>query len=116
MEDRIKRLNMYVMGWSGYFCIAQRKAAFEDLDGWIRRRLRMCLLAQWKQGKTKLANLMALGIREGKAAKIAYSRKGNWRLSLSRQVQNALSNAYWKGQGLVSLVDRYTKMLTPTSA
>jgi group II intron reverse transcriptase/maturase len=116
MEDRIKRLNVYVVGWSGYFCIAQTRTVFRDLDAWIRRRLRLCLLEQWKEGKTKLAKLIALGLGKGRAAQIAHSRKGSWRLSRSPQISDALDNPYWRAQGLVSLVDRNAKMLTPASA
>lgn len=116
MEERLKRLNEYLIGWSGYFGIAQAKKIFVELDSWIRRKLRACLLKQWKQCKTKLTNLMNLSLPEGSACKIAYSRKGYWRLANAPQINKALGLAYWRRQGLVKLVDRNNDMLAKASS
>jgi len=78
IEDKINKLNKYITGWVAYFSIAKTRSVFRDLDGWIRRRLRMCLLKQWKRCKTKLRKLVKLGIPEDWAALIAYSRKKYW--------------------------------------
>lgn len=110
MQERIKRLNAYILGWSGYFGIIETKSTFENLDRWIRRRLRMCLLKQWKFNRTKLRNLMDLGISRELSARIAYSRKQYWRLSHTPQVNKALGLAYWQDTGLRSLVERYKVM------
>jgi group II intron reverse transcriptase/maturase len=115
MDQRIKQLNSYLMGWGGYFGIAQTKSIFQELDEWIRRRLRMCLLKQWKLGKTKLANLVKLGIGENWAGCVVFSRKGHWRLAKTPQINKALNLAYWQEQGLVRLVDRQSKMLSGAS-
>jgi group II intron reverse transcriptase/maturase len=111
MKERLENLNAYLMGWSGYFGIAEAKGIFQKLDEWIRRRLRMCLLKQWKRCKTKLRNLAKLGISEDWGSRIAYSRKKYWRLANTPQVSKALGLAYWREQGLISLVDRNCKML-----
>ena len=103
------------MGWSGYFGIIQTKSVLQELDKWIRRRLRTCLLKQWKRGKTKLTNLVGLGLPEKWAGCIAFSRKGYWRLSKTPQINKALNLSYWRDQGLVILVDRYYDMLAKTS-
>jgi len=116
MEERLKKLNSYLMGWSGYFGIIQTKSVLQELDEWIRRRLRACLLKQWKKCKTKLTNLVALGIPEKWAGCIAFSRKQYWRLANSPQINKALGLAYWREQGLVRLVDRYYDMLVKASA
>ena len=115
MKERLEKLNEYIIGWSGYFGIIQTKSVFEDLDKWIRRRMRMCLLKQWKLCKTKFANLVKLGIPENEAAIIAYSRKYYWRLSKTPQINKALGLAYWKEQGLVSLVSRYHDLAAKAS-
>lgn len=41
MEYRIKKLNQYLMGWGGYFTLADTPSVFNKFDSWIRRRLRM---------------------------------------------------------------------------
>jgi len=111
MKERLEKLNAYLLGWSGYFGIAETKRVFQDLEEWIRRRLRMCLLKQWKRGKTKLRNLVKLGIPEDWGGCLAFSRKKYWRLANTPQINKALGLAYWREQGLISLVDRNCKML-----
>ena len=58
MDYRIAKLNQYLIGWCGYFALADTKSVFKELDGWIRRRLRMCLWKNWKKPKTKIRNLI----------------------------------------------------------
>ena len=41
MEERIKRLNRYIIGWVRYFRLASMKTHCERFDQWIRRRLRI---------------------------------------------------------------------------
>lgn len=114
MKERLEKLNAYLLGWSGYFGIAETMSVFQRLDEWIRRRLRMCLLKQWKHCGTKLRNLMALGISEQWAGCVAFSRKRYWRLANTHQINKALGLAYWRKQGLVTLVGRYYDMMVPS--
>ncbi len=107
LEYRIQRLNQYLTGWCGYFALADTKTTFEWLDKWIRRRLRMCLWKNWKNPKTKIRNLMKLGVPKGKAYEWGNSRKGYWRISNSPILHKALGNTYWHSQGLKSLQFRY---------
>lgn len=114
MEQRIQKLNEYLLGWSGYFRLADTRSVFQSLDEWVRRRLRMCLLKQWKKPKTRRRNLIALGIPEEQAILISGSRKGYWRLSNTPQVNKALGLAYWQKQGLTSLVERLDMLRSTT--
>ena len=110
MSKIIENLNSYLMGWIGYFQLAQTRSVFEEFDQWIRRKLRVCLLKQWKKPQTKIRNLMTLGIPEELAVSIGSSGKGCWRLSRTQQLHKALGIAYWREQGLVSLVERYDEL------
>lgn len=114
MQNRIRALNVYLQGWSGYFRIADTKSVFQSLDEWTRRRLRMCLLKQWKKPKTKKRNLVALGSSPEWASLISGSRKGYWRLANTPQMNKALGIAYWQFQGLKSLVERYNALRSTT--
>jgi len=76
MEERLEKLNAYLRGWSGYYRRAETRSVFAELDEWIRRRLRMCLLKQWKQSKTKRRKLVGLGISEDWVRNVSSSR--NW--------------------------------------
>lgn len=107
MKKRIDSLNTYLMGWIGYFKLADTRSVLHSLDEWVRRRLRMCYLKQWKKPKTKKRNLVALGLPSEWASLIGGSRKGYWRLSKTPQVNKALGLVFWREQGLKSLVERY---------
>lgn len=76
MEERIRRLNQYLTGWCGYFALADTPTPFNQIDEWVRRRLRMCLWKQWKKPKTKIKRLIALGVPKAKAYEWGNSRKG----------------------------------------
>ena len=53
MDIRIEKLNQYLVGWCGYYALAETPSKFKELDEWIRRRLRMCLWKQWKLPQNK---------------------------------------------------------------
>ncbi|MCM3473713.1 group II intron reverse transcriptase/maturase [Brevibacillus agri] len=110
LEFRIQQLNEYLNGWSGYFRIADTRSVFQSLDEWLRRRLRMCLLKQWKKPQTKRKKLISLGIPADLARNISGSRKGYWRLANTPQLNRALGLAYWQNQGLTSLVARFDEL------
>lgn len=107
MRYRMEKLNQYLMGWCGYFALADTKSLFIKLDGWIRRRLRMCQWKDWKKPKTRIRNLIHLGVPKGKAYEWGNSRKGYWRVSNSPILDKTLDISYWNNQGFKSLQTRY---------
>ncbi|WP_426452786.1 group II intron reverse transcriptase/maturase [Paenibacillus sp. S-38] len=108
MEERIRRLNQYMLGWLGYFRLASAKTHCQAFDKWIRRRLRMCLWKQWKRVKTRIRELRALGVPNWAAYMLANSRRGPW--EMSRSTNNALPTSYWEAKGLKSLLSRYSEL------
>lgn len=110
MEQRLGKLNVYLKGWMGYFWLAETPSVFLRIDEWIRRRLRMCLWKQWKTWKSRLRNLKRLEIKGPSAINVALSSKGYWRISITPQMHKALGLAYWRVQGLVSLLERYKEL------
>jgi group II intron reverse transcriptase/maturase len=109
IAERIGRLNTYLGGWMGYFALAETPSIFEELDGWIRRRLRLCLWKQWKRIRTRYRELRALGLPEQVVHEFANARKGPWRMAHG-PMNRALGNAYWQSQGLTSLTERYQRL------
>lgn len=107
MELRIQKLNRYLIGWCGYFALADTKSIFEQLDGWIKRRLRMCLWKNWKKPSTKVRNLVQLGVPKWRAHEWGNTRKSYWRISKSPILHRTLGNSYWSHLGLKSLKARY---------
>jgi RNA-directed DNA polymerase len=67
LEDIIRGLNHYTVGWIGYFRQANTPSVFEDLDGWIRRRLRQMVWKRWKRGRTRYKELRKLGVPHERA-------------------------------------------------
>ena len=61
MKQRLTELRRYVRGWIGYFALAKQVEDFLNLDGWIRRRLRMCYWKQWRYARTKVAQAVEVG-------------------------------------------------------
>ena len=62
MKRRLTDLNRYLRGWNGYFGLARQFNTFVELDGWIRRRIRMCYWKQWRYPRTKIRKLRRLGV------------------------------------------------------
>lgn len=107
MEKRLEKLNRYLVGWLGYYQLTEAPSVLQDLDSWIRRRLRMIRWKEWKKVRTKKRNLCALGVPGPQAWEWANSRKGYWRIAQSPILHKTLDDQYWTSQGLKSLWKRY---------
>ena len=103
MERRLTDLNRFVRGWIGYFGLARQFDEFVELDGWICRRIRMCYWKQWRHPRTKVRNLVRLGVHLAFAIKHAVSRKSYWRMSRTPAMRYAMPNRWLEQQGLLSL-------------
>jgi len=107
MEERIRQLNQYLMGWIGYYALIETPSPLRELESWVKRRLRLCLWHQWKRVRTRYRELRRLGLTHQQALEIANTRKGAWRTSGTPHIHKALGNAFWQSQGLKSLTQRY---------
>lgn len=96
---------------SGYFSLTDTPCVFQKLDAWIRRSLRMIMWKQWKKTKTKIRNLIRIGLPRHKAYEWGNSRKAYWRISKSPILHKTLGNSYWNHQGLKSLYGKYCERL-----
>jgi group II intron reverse transcriptase/maturase len=111
LEEIIQTLNQYTVGWIGYFRQANTPSVFEDLDCWIRRRLRQMVWKRWKRGRTRYKELRKLGVPPERAGLGAVG-KSPWHMSKSPVVNEALSNTYWRNVGLKSIKGRYLELRT----
>ena len=109
MDHRLHKLGQYVRGWMGYFGISQYYSPVPDLDDWLRRRIRMCYWKQWRWVRTKIRHLLDLGVSLKTAIQHGVSSKSYWHMARTPAVQRALSNAWLKAQGLVSVKDLWCK-------
>jgi len=110
MDFRMLKLRKLITGWVNYFCIADMKNFALSLDEWLRRRIRMCYWKQWKKIKTRLNNLIRLGIGKTKAWEFANTRKSYWHVANSPILSTTFTNEYLKNLGLVSIAERYLLM------
>lgn len=109
LEDIIRQINQYTMGWMGYYWQANTPSVFEGLDSWIRRRLRQMIWKRWKRGTTRYRELVKLGVPRGRAGLGAVG-KSPWHMSKSPVINEALSNTYLRNSGLKSLKARYQEL------
>jgi RNA-directed DNA polymerase len=79
LEQMTKELATYLQGWKSYFGFSQTPSVLEELDKWIRRRLRSVI---WKQRK----------------------RRSSWRLTSA--LHGSFPNAYFDSIGLPRLFMR----------
>ena len=105
MLTKIRKLSVYLRGWINYYAIANRYQGTVDLDHWIRRRIRMCYFKQWRKPRTKIHNLIKLGVHPRAAIACGMSSKSYWRNSRSPGINKGLGLKYLKQQGLFSLKD-----------
>ena len=88
----------------------RRIAVDVDLDHWIRRRIRMAYWRQWRKPRTKVRSLMRSGVPVRSAVACGITSKGPWRSSKTPGIQQVLSNAYLKSEGLYALRDGWIKL------
>ena len=103
LEQVVGKLNGYLLGWRNYFKLADTPRIFENLDGWIRRRLRMIYLKQWKRMSTCRRELVARGLSLKAAESISRLRHCYWRMSGSSGMKIALPNSVFDAMGLKRL-------------
>ena len=116
MTYRLKKLAEYVRGWMNYFGIAEYYRPIPELDHWLRRRIRMCYWKQWRKCRTKVRNLLKLGVPLKAAIAVGMSRKRFWRLSKTYATQRGMTNQWLKEQGVISIKDLWVNMHDPATA
>lgn len=102
MKTVFAELRSYLGGWKEYFRLAETPRAFSDLDEWIRHRLRLVQLKQWKRGKTIYREMKRLGANEDAARQVAGNSRRWWKNS-SMLLNVALPTSYYDRAGVPRL-------------
>ncbi len=102
-------LNPVYRGWINYFRLAEVKTFAEDMDKWIRRRLRLILWKQWKRPWTRRKRLIQAGLSEERAVTSAFNRRGSWWNSGASHMNDAFRKKFFDSLGLVSMLDELYK-------
>jgi Group II intron, maturase-specific domain len=86
------------------------KGTFEDLDGWLRRRMRCILWRQWKRPRTRATKLRQRGLDEARARQSASYGRGPWWNAGASHMNDAYRKAYFDKLGLISLLDQHRRL------
>jgi group II intron reverse transcriptase/maturase len=103
IEVVVAELRSYLAGWKQYFRLADTPSIFNGLDEWIRRRLRLVHLKQWKRGTTVFRELRARGAPRHAAATAALFAKNWWKVAGHKALQIALPTSYYDRMGVPRL-------------
>ncbi|MHC4066983.1 MAG: group II intron reverse transcriptase/maturase [Planctomycetota bacterium] len=106
----IEDLAPILSGWIAYYRLAEAKGIFEDLDGWIRRRLRCLIWRQWKRPRTRAMRLRQRGLDEERAWLSAYNGRGPWWNAGASHMHDAFRAGFFRTLGLVSLLDQHRRL------
>ncbi|MBM3271583.1 MAG: group II intron reverse transcriptase/maturase [Candidatus Sericytochromatia bacterium] len=113
LKASIEDIRPLLKGWMAYFRLAQVKGTFEELDQWIRRRLRSVMWRQWKRPRIRLRKLQARGMDFRSAAFACYTHRGPW-WSARHTLNQVVPNAELRGLGLVSLLEEHQRLASST--
>jgi RNA-directed DNA polymerase len=103
IEEELKPL---LRGWMNYFRLAEVKGIFEELDSWIRRKLRGLIWRQWKRPLTRLQGLIQRGLDKVQARKSAMNGRGPWWNAGAAHMHAAFPKSYFDRCGLLSLLEQ----------
>jgi RNA-directed DNA polymerase len=95
-------LRSYLLGWKAYFHLAETPGVFRELDEWVRHRLRMVQLKQWKRGTTIYREMTRLGANRDAARQVAANSRRWWRNS-AKLLNTALPTSYYDKHGVPRL-------------
>lgn len=110
LPHTIETLNPVLQGWGNYFRLTQGKRALEDLDGWVRRRLRCLLWRHAKHRRSRTTMLRRQGLSEDRAWRSAHNGQGPWWNAGASHMNEAFPKRFFDKQGLVSLLDTQRRL------
>jgi RNA-directed DNA polymerase len=102
VSEVIEQLRRYVPGWKAYFQLAQTFRRWQQLDEWMRRRMRALHLKHWRRGRTMYRELLKLGAKPQLAQSVAALSRRWWRNSMSG-LDQVLTIAYFDRLGMPRL-------------
>lgn len=107
IKPSLGRIKVYVRGWLNYYGIANMKNSIEEMNKWLYHRIRMCIWKQWKKPRTKVKNLMRMGIPKDLAWQAGNSRRGYWFTTQTVAVNMAMTKERLIHSGFCDLATAY---------
>ena len=103
-------LRPILIGWVSYYRKSQVRITFEQLDQWIRRKLRAILWRQWKRPWTRAKNLIQRGLGHKRAWTSATNGRGPWWNAGASHMNQAVPTRFLSQLGLVSLLQESRRL------
>lgn len=97
MKSTFEQLNWLIRGWINYYRIGNMKMFLEEYGQWLRHKVRVVILKQWKKPRRiylslqKLNQIIGCGFTHEEIFKVANSRLGWYRRSGMYVVNYAIS-------------------------
>jgi hypothetical protein len=110
IKSQTRFLNPIRTAWTSYFRKAEVRKTFEDLDQWIRRKLRAILWRQWKRPWARARELMRRGLDRVRAWVSATNGHGPWWNAGASHMNHAVPNRFFGQLGLISLLQESQRL------
>jgi RNA-directed DNA polymerase len=103
-------LTPLLRGWTNYFRLAEVKGIFEELDSWIRRKLRCLIWRRWRRTLARAKGLRQRGLDEVRAWESATNQRGPWWNAGASHMHAAFPKSYFDRCELLSLRDQRRRL------
>ena len=104
------KVKVFMTGWLAYFKIASMKGTMQDWNGWLRRRIRMYIWKQWKKPRTRVQNLIKLGMPDWLAYRYGNTRKGYWAVAKSGILETTITDQRLAQAGYFDILAKYESL------
>jgi RNA-directed DNA polymerase len=112
--DTIRTLVPIIRGWTAYYRLSRVTNVFEELDQWLRRKLRVVLWRQWKRNRTRFDELCRRGLAAEHARLGAGNGRGPWWNAGASHMNAAVPGSALRSLGLVSFVEEHRRLTRST--
>jgi len=99
----MKKIKQKMRGWLQYYGIGKMKTFIQQLDQWLRSRIRQLIWKRWKKIKTRYRELIKLGMTPEQAKTNANTRKGYWQIAHNKTLTYTYTNQKLERLGLINL-------------
>ncbi|GAW63879.1 group II intron reverse transcriptase/maturase [Ligilactobacillus acidipiscis] len=107
LDKILKEIKQKMQGWIQYYSIGKMKIFLQQLDKWLRSRIRQYIWKQWKNIGTRYKALIKLGLTPKQAKIYVNTRKGYWRNAHSKTLLMTITNKRLAQRGLINLSKLY---------
>ena len=114
LSDTIETLVPIIRGWTAYYRLSRVMNVFEELDQWLRRRLRVVLWRQWKRNRTRFDELRRRGLTAEHARLGAGNGRGPWWNAGASHMNAAVPGSALRQLGLASFVEEHRRLARST--